>query len=120
MENTEQKPAGEFYNTLIRSNSKIRNDRAIAILEQAELMYKRQIEDYEVEYKKLQRERLNMLDLSPTNADSLVLASDFDASKFVVKDIELGVKLQNLTIKMNIARESYNNLFVGNTQPATA
>lgn len=107
MENTD-KPTGAFYETLIRSNSKIRNDRAIAILEQAELMYKRQIEDFEVEYKKLNRERQNMLDLSPTNADSLVLASDFDAARFVAKDIELGVKLQNLTIKMNIARESYN------------
>ena len=52
-----------------------------------------------------------MLDLSPTTADSLVLASDFDSKAFVAKDIELGVKIRNLEIKLEIASNRYADLF---------
>ena len=54
-----------------------------------------------------------MLDLSPTDARSLVLASDFDSSEYVVKDIELGVKIRNAEIKLNIAKKRYEYLFGG-------
>lgn len=117
MEDNTNTPVGAFYATLVRNNKKIRDDRAIAILEQAQLYYKRQIEDYEVDLKSLQRARNNMLDLSPTTADSLVLATDFDAKEFVDKDIDLGVKIQNLEIKLRIARASYRNLFEGVGMP---
>lgn len=46
--------------------------------------------------KRLVRERESMLDLSPTSADSLILASDFTAETFVKKDIKLGVDIRNL------------------------
>ena len=52
-----------------------------------------------------------MLDLSPTNADSLTLASDFNAPSFVEKDIDLGVKIRNLTIKLDVAQNNYKTLF---------
>ncbi len=102
---------GAFIDSLQRNNKKIRDDRAIAITEDAEMIYKRQIEDMELEVKKLKRERESMLDLSPTNADSLVLASDFNATAFVTKDIDIGVKVRNLEITLEIAKERYNNLF---------
>ena len=102
---------GAFFDNLNRNNRSIKRDRAIAITEDAKLLYKRNIEDMEMQMKKLNRERVNMLDLSPTSADSLILASDFDASAFVKKDIELGVKIRNLQITLDIAKESYSKLF---------
>ena len=71
---------GAFAESLQRNNKKIREDRAIAITEDAQLIYKREVEDMEIQIKQIKRERDQMLDLSPTNADSLVLATDFNFS----------------------------------------
>ena len=107
----QQVPA--FKDSLYRNNSKIRRDRADSIIEDAELIYKREIEDLDVELKRLTRELENMLDLSPTNAMNLTLASDFDAKDFVGKDIDIGVKIRNLEIKIGIAQKRYSYLFGG-------
>jgi len=104
---------GAFKESLYRNNSKIRKDRADSIIEDAELIYKREIEDLDVSMKKMQREQENMLDLSPTNAMNLTLASDFDSKVYVDKDIELGVKIRNVEIKLEIARKRYAYLFGG-------
>lgn len=107
-----EKLGGSFYANLNRNNSKIRGDRAIAITEDAQLLYKRELEDMEMKLKRLVRERESMLDLSPTSADSLILASDFNAESFVKKDIKLGVDIRNLEITIEIARSRYTLLFV--------
>jgi hypothetical protein len=104
---------GAFKDSLYRNNAKIRKDRADSIIEDAQLIYKREIEDLEVEMKRMLREQDNMLDLSPTNAMNLTLASDFDSKEYVAKDLELGVKLRNLEIKLEIARKRYTYLFGG-------
>jgi hypothetical protein len=104
---------GAFVSSLKRNNKQIRSDRAQAIEESAQLIYKRAVEDLEVLVKQLKRDRDNMLDMSPENAMSLKLASDFNASEFVSKDIEIGVKLRNLEIKLEIARDRYAYLFGG-------
>lgn len=105
------KPQGAFLESLKRNNQKIRDDRAAAIVEDAQLIYKREIEDLSIHIRRLRREMENMLDLSPTDADSLVLASDFDAKEYVMKDMELGVKIRNLEIKLEIAQRRYEHLF---------
>jgi hypothetical protein len=102
---------GAFVGSLVRNNKKIREDRAIAIAEAAQMLYKREVEDTELRIKQLKRERESMLDLSPTDAQSLVLASDFDAKKFVEKDIQLGVSIRNLEITLEIAKTRYIHLF---------
>jgi hypothetical protein len=104
---------GAFLASLRRNNKQIRDDRALAIGEDTELIYKRKIEDLELAVKKLRREQENMLDLSPTTAQSLVLASDFDSAAYVDKDVEIGVKIRNLEIKLEIATNRYNYLFGG-------
>ena len=104
---------GAFKESLYRNNSKIRKDRADSIIEDAELIYKREIEDLEVQKKKMEREQENMLDLSPTNAMNLTLASDFYSKIYVDKDIELGVKIRNIEIKLDISRKRYAYLFGG-------
>ena len=103
---------GAFLLSLKRNNDKIREDRALAITEDAQLIFKREIEDMAIQLKRLQRERDGLLDLSPTTADSLVLANDFDAKTFVEKDLQLGIQMRNLEIRLEIAKQRYAYLFV--------
>lgn len=102
---------GKFFDTLKRSNRQIKNDRAISIAEVAQLKYKRKIEDLEQEQKDLKRDRTNMLDISPSVTTSIITVSDFKADDFVAKDIEIGLKLRNLAIQLEVAKASYKNLF---------
>jgi len=104
---------GAFFGALKRNNKQIRDDRATAIAEDTQLIYKRQIEDMELSLKKMKREQENMLDLSPTDATSLVLASDFNSTAYVEKDISLGVKIRNTEIQLEIAKVRFNHLFGG-------
>lgn len=104
---------GAFIESLKRNNRQIREDRALNISEDAELLYKRKIEDLEVYIKKLKRDQENMLDLSPESATSLKLASDFDAAQFVDKDNELAVNIREKEIRLNLAKKRYNYLFGG-------
>ena len=102
---------GAFVDSLKRNNKQIRDDRAAGITEDTQLMYKRKIEDLAAGIKKKKREQDNMLDLSPTDAQSLVLAGDFDSDEFVSKDIALGVLIRNDEIKIEIAQKQYTKLF---------
>lgn len=104
---------GAFMESLKRNNRKIRDDRATAIGEDTQLIYKRSMEDLQLSIKKMEREQENMLDLSPTDAQSLVLASDFDSADYVGKDIDLGVKIRNAGIKLEVAQKRYTYLFGG-------
>lgn len=52
-----------------------------------------------------------MLDLSPKDANSLILASDFDSNSYTKKDIEIGVKIRNAEITLEIAKNRYEYLF---------
>jgi len=104
---------GAFAESLKRNNKQIRDDRATAIVEDTELVYKRLIEDVDIKLKKLKREQENTIDLSPTNADSLILASDFDSDAYAKKDVDLGVKIRNLEITKDIATKRFEALFGG-------
>lgn len=104
---------GAFMSSLTRNNKEIRKDRAVSIGEDAEMRYKRYIEDLEMDIKRLKRDQENMLDLSPQNTTSLKLASDFDANEFVTKDSEIALKIRNKTIEVNLAKGRYNYLFGG-------
>lgn len=112
--NNETKTEGAFFDSLKRNNTKIRQDRAEAIAEDTHLAYRRKIEDLSLAIKKMKREQENMLDLSPDHADSLILASDFDGNQFTQKDIDLGVKIRNMEIKLKISEERFTYLFGGN------
>lgn len=104
---------GAFVSSLKRNNKQIRDDRASAIAEDTQLVYKRKIEDLELSIKKMKREQENMLDLSPSHAQSLILASDFNSTEYTDKDIDLGVKIRNAEITLEIARNRYAYLFGG-------
>ena len=104
---------GAFAESLKRNNRQIRTDRALAISEDAQLIYRRKIEDLDVSIKRMRREQENMLDLSPDNAMSLIVASDFDSVAYCDKDVELGVKIRNAEITLEIAKNRYAYLFGG-------
>ena len=107
----EVKKEGAFVTSLKRNNKQIREDRATAIAEDAQIMYRRKVEDLEVQLKRLRRDRENMLDMSPSDTTSLKLASDFNGETYVNKDIELGVAIRNAELKLEIARRQYEELF---------
>jgi hypothetical protein len=109
----EKEIGGAFMSSLKRNNKQIRDDRATAIADVAQLKYKRKVEDLEMSIRDMKREQDNMLDLSPTNAQSLIIASDFDADAYIAKDLELGVKIRNEEIKLEIAKKRYAYLFGG-------
>jgi hypothetical protein len=109
---------GAFAASLKRNNKQIRQDRAEAISEDAQLIYKREIEDLEKDIRTAKREQDNNLDLSPENTQTLKLATDFKAKDWVATDLKLGVEIRNLEIKLEIARKRYAYLFEGNTDVA--
>jgi len=110
-ENKTEEMQGAFISSLKRNNKQIRSDRATAIAEDAQIMYRRQVEDLDVRLKRMKRDRENMLDLSPSDSISLKLASDFNSAEYVEKDIQLGVDIRNTEIKRDIARAQYEYLF---------
>lgn len=106
-----KKVDGEFGTALKRSNKQIKDSRADSIIRKAQTKYKRTIEDLIETKTEMEAEREEMLDMSPTNSMNLVVASDFDPEGFIKKDLEIGVKLRNLDIKIEIAKERYTYLF---------
>ena len=108
-----EKKDGVFIASLKRNSSKIRADRAQAIGEDAELIYKRKIEDLEVSIKKMERDQENMMDLSPSETTSLKVASDFDAEAYADKDFELCRKIRDAKVLLDIVKARYKKLFIG-------
>jgi hypothetical protein len=102
---------GQFVESLTRGSKKIKADRALVIAESAQLIYKRSIEDLEMDIKTTQREQANQLDLSPTTSDSLELAKNFDALEFVKKDQAYTLKLRELRIRLEEYKARYAVLF---------
>lgn len=102
---------GLFQESLYRDNKEIRKDRAESIIKEAKMVYKRMIEDHEIELEKLVIDRNNRLDMSPVNADSLILGKNFDAAAFAKKDTDITIDIEILEQRINIAKDRYKTLF---------
>lgn len=102
---------GAFFESLNRNNKSIKKDRAESITEDAQTFYKREIEDMKLALRKLTRERENALDLSASDKNSLIVARSFDAKEFVANDLDIGVRIRTIKIRLEIAEESYSYLF---------
>ena len=109
--NAPEQTVGMFRESLQRNNTSIRKDRAEAISEDAEIIYARSIQDIELENRKLNRERESLLDMSPTDKNSLIIASDFNAKGFVDKDLQIGLKIRENDIKLEVLKSRYTKLF---------
>ncbi len=108
MENDKTK--ARFIDSLTRKNEQIRLDRANNISESAELLYRRTIEDIELQIRSTKREQESRIDISPLDTQSLTFI-DFDPKEFVQRDIEYSLKIRNLTIQLEVTRERYYYLF---------
>lgn len=112
MENEkEEKKAGQFGLALKRNNKQIKDARAESIISKAQVGYKRVVEDLELSLDEMKRDLDDTLDLAPENSMSLKVASDFDQNAFIEKDLELGLKIRNTEIKVEIAKKRYTYLF---------
>ena len=114
------KDLGAFESSLVRNNSQIKKDRAADIRLDAETVYKRQVEDLEIQIRKLVSRRSAALDLSPTNSMSLVPAGDFDGIAFATKDQELTLEIRTLKIRYICAKARFTHLFVDRSLPEDA
>lgn len=108
---TAKEPVGAFVSSLQRNNRQIKDDRATAIAEDAQLTYRRNIEDLEMTLKRMHRAQENMLDMSPENTQSLILGKDFDGPGYVEKDTSLALEIRNTEIRLELARDRYKYLF---------
>lgn len=99
-----------FIESLQRNNDQIREDRARIIGEDAELIYRRKVEDIELKIKRLEREREGLTDVSPLDKNSLTF-TDFQPEAFVQKDIELSLIIRNLNIQLELTRKRFEYLF---------
>ena len=104
---------GAFVASLKRTNKQIKDDRAVAISEDAQMTMRRTVEDLEMDLKRLHRDRENMLDMSPENTHSLILGKNFDAAGFVARELEIGLQIRETEIKLEIVGGRYNYLFGG-------
>jgi hypothetical protein len=109
---------GAFVTSLQRNNKTIREDRAANIAEDALIIYKRSIEDLEYKIRKAKQIRENALDLSPTNAMSLMVASEFDAKGFQEQDLALSLEIRNDSIKIAVLKARFAYLFEGGEIPS--
>lgn len=97
----------------MRTFRQLKESRAESVSEDVEIVYKREIEDLCHKIRNYDRDRENLiLDLSPINAgQGNVVPSDFDAKKFMEKDVEIGLNKRDALIKLQIATERYEYLF---------
>lgn len=110
---------GKFGQLLMRSNTKLRQDRGLKIVKDTEKKYRRTIEDLQDNLENLEVDRDNMLDINPSNAQTIINPSDFESDLFVKKDIEIGLKVREVKIKLEVAKERYADLFEAEYQPET-
>lgn len=102
---------GLFYESAMRNPSKIRKDRAEQIVEDTEMIMKREIEDLERDIVRLQRDRNAALDLSGDNALSTKPLVDFDSKQWILTDVDYTLKIREKIIRLNVHKRRYNALF---------
>lgn len=119
MDELKQVP-GAFAGSLLRNASKIKEDRALTILRNAEKYFRRKVEDLTDRIGNLEVERQAQLDLSPTDINSLVLATDFKADEFYDTDRKLTMEIRTCKVELEEMQERYNFLFGSVKQLAVA
>jgi hypothetical protein len=109
---------GSFVNSLKRNNKQIRDDRALAIAEDAEMLFKRKVEDCSTKLKRLRRDLDNLLDLGGTETTKIISPTDFDSKNFVSDNLRIGLAIRDEEIKLQILTDQYNKLFTGSQEEA--
>jgi len=111
--NNEVLKQGKFGQNLMRSNKQLREDRGVQIAKSTAKIYKRQMEDLQEDLENLIIDRDNALDINPGNTQTIINPSDFDSKSFVQKDLDMGLKIREIRIKLEEAKKRYADLFGG-------
>lgn len=102
----------KFETVLKQTFKQIRDSRAQAVIEDTEMVYKRNIEDRVLKIKQIDRGTENiLLDLCPTSTISTTIPSDFQPQAFMEKDQALAMERRNEVIRLIVAVQRYNDLF---------
>jgi hypothetical protein len=102
---------GRFFEVLNRVDSEIKDDRVKTILEDAERIYVRSIEDLRAKTKTLMMEQDNILDLSSNGMVPIPPASEFNAVNFVQKDSETAFRIVDCKLSLEIIEARFKQLF---------
>lgn len=102
---------GVFLSSLKRNNKQIRESRAVSIAEDTETLYRRKIEDLRLRIRRLERQREDSLDLSPTNATNLKPAENYNPEQFVENDLKLIISIKNEKVRLEEAEKAFLWLF---------
>ena len=102
---------GKFTSMLSRSNKDLRKDRAALITETAETKFRRLLEDLDQECRTLEIDRANLLDVNPSNTQTILNPSDFDADDFVNRSMKYGLLLREKKIRRDIVQLQYEEYF---------
>lgn len=108
---TAEEIKGALYQSLSRNSKEILKDRAETISEDLEMTFKRGVEDIAARLKRLNRERNNMYDFSPSNTQSLVLAKELDSREILSRDTKLSIEIRQVEIELGISQERFEYLF---------
>lgn len=102
-----------FQSNLVRSFKDLKAAKASAVAEDAELSYKRKIEDICKEIRVNERSREeDILNLSPESTIApTAIAKSFNPTLFVEKDLEIGTSNRQLCICLEILLDRYQRLF---------
>lgn len=101
---------GAFHESLVRTNRQIKADRAAAISEDVETVYRRKVEDLGLKIKRMKQSQSASLDFSPETAGTLKLQS-IDAESFSDGDLKACRDIRDLEITYELAKARYHYLF---------
>jgi len=100
-----------FLNKISRSNKELRQDRALIIAKGTEKALRRKIEDFNDNLESLKLSLANLLDINPSNTHTIINPSDFDAAAYIRTAEEIDLKMRDITIRRDLAKERYDQLF---------
>lgn len=100
-----------FLATIARSNKELRHDRAMAITKSAEKALRRKIEDFSEVLENLQLDLDNLLDINPSNTNTIINPSDFDADAYITTAENIDLKMRDIKIRKELAQKRYDALF---------
>ena len=104
---------GKFAEALSRNSKAIKESRAASIIEDAELVYSRTLDDLKRTLKRKVREQDDILDMSPDNITTIINVKDFNADEFVKADVKLAREIQDIKEKIELLQARYDYLFGG-------
>lgn len=102
----------KFISNLTASNKEIKEQRAKFIAEDAQEAFNVLITSKQKEIRDLEKELMNLEDLSPTTAMSLMPTSDnFKAEEWVKKLTDTKIQLKISKEELQIIKETYSEYF---------